>query len=99
MFDRVRVRTLVVTMVVVLAAGACAKSDSGGGGGGGGGADTDATIVWGSTDQPVSFDPAGAYDLPSYNVIYNVYNGLMKMDPGGGVPVPDLAESCDFDDP
>ena len=35
------------------------------------------TIIRGTTDQPVSYDPAGAYDLPSYDVIYNIYQNLL----------------------
>jgi peptide/nickel transport system substrate-binding protein len=62
--------------------------DSGGGGGG--------TIIRGTTDQPVSYDPAGAYDLPSYDVIYNVYQNLLTIPPGGNKPEPEAADSCDF---
>jgi peptide/nickel transport system substrate-binding protein len=58
-----------------------------------------ATIVHGTTDPPVSYDPSGAYDLPSWNVIYNVHEGLLTIPPGGNQPEPSLAESCDFDDP
>jgi peptide/nickel transport system substrate-binding protein len=64
----------------------------GGGGGGGGGG----TIIRGTTDQPVSYDPAGAYDLPSYDVIYNVYQNLLTIPPGGNKPEPEAAQSCDF---
>ena len=54
------------------------------------------TIIRGTTDQPVSYDPAGAYDLPSYDVIYNVYQNLVQFPPGESKPVPEAAESCDF---
>ncbi len=67
-------------------------SDSGGDGGSGG------TLLSGTTDQPVSYDPAGSYDLPSYNVIFNVYQNLMQVPPGGNKPEPEAAESCDFSD-
>src|SRR6266571_2968730 len=63
----------------------------GGGGGGGGG-----TIIRGTTDQPVSYDPAGAYDLPSYDVLYNVYQNLLTIPAGGNTPQPEAAQSCDF---
>jgi peptide/nickel transport system substrate-binding protein len=62
-----------------------------GGGGGEGG-----TIIRGTTDQPVSYDPAGAYDLPSYDVIYNTYQNLLTVPPGGNKPEPEAAESCEF---
>lgn len=61
---------------------------SGGGGGG--------TIIRGTTDQPVSFDPAGAYDLPSYDVIYSVYQNLLTVPPGEAKAVPEAAQSCAF---
>ena len=64
----------------------------------GGGGSSDATIIRGTTDQPVSYDPAGAYDLPSYDVIYNTYQNLLTIPPGENKPVPDAAESCDFTD-
>jgi peptide/nickel transport system substrate-binding protein len=57
------------------------------------------TIIRGTTDQPVSYDPAGAYDLPSYDVIYAVYQNLMTIPPGGNKAVPEAAQSCDFTDP
>src|SRR4051812_21285760 len=56
------------------------------------------TVIRGTTDQPISFDPAGAYDLPSYDVIYNVYQNLVQFPPGETKPVPEAAESCDFTD-
>ncbi|HET8872814.1 MAG TPA: ABC transporter substrate-binding protein [Gaiellaceae bacterium] len=77
--------------LLVLAAAGCGGDDGGGGGGG--------TIVHGTTDQPVSYDPAGSYDLPSWNVIYNVIPGLLALPPGGNQPEPELAESCKFDNP
>jgi peptide/nickel transport system substrate-binding protein len=79
--------------LLVLAAGGCGGGDDGGGGGEGG------TIIHGTTDTPVSYDPAGSYDLPSWNVIYNVIWGLLALPPGGDQPEPALAESCQFDNP
>jgi peptide/nickel transport system substrate-binding protein len=79
--------------LLVLAAGGCGGDDDGGGGGEGG------TIIHGTTDTPVSYDPAGSYDLPSWNVIYNVIWGLLSLPPGGNQPEPALAESCQFDNP
>jgi peptide/nickel transport system substrate-binding protein len=76
--------------LLVLAAGGCGGDDGGGEGG---------TIIHGTTDQPVSYDPAGSYDLPSWNVIYNVIWGLLSLPPGGDQPEPALAESCQFDNP
>jgi len=77
-------------IVAALAALTIAATGCGGGTGGGG------TIIRGTTDQPVSYDPAGAYDLPSYDVIYNVYQNLLTVPAGGNQPVPEAAQSCDF---
>jgi peptide/nickel transport system substrate-binding protein len=73
---------------LTLVAAGCG-SDNGGGGGGG-------TVIRGTTDQPISLDPAGAYDLPSYDAIYNIYQNLLTYEPSGTKPVPEAAESCDF---
>lgn len=90
------VAALSALAALVLLVAACGGGGGGGGGttGGGGG-----TIVHGTTDPPVSYDPAGSYDLPSWNVIYNVMQGLLTIPPGKSTPVPALAESCSFDNP
>ncbi len=87
-----RVRTRLVAAVVATAA--LVASGCGGGSAGGGGAG--GTIIRGTTDQPVSYDPAGAYDLPSYDVIYSVYQNLLTIPPGGNKPVPEAAQACDW---
>ena len=86
--------------VVALAAGCggSSGSSSSGGGGGGGGGNPDATIIMGTTDTAIHFDPANAYDLHSWNIIYNVYDTLLRIPPGGNKPVPSLATSCTWDD-
>jgi peptide/nickel transport system substrate-binding protein len=87
-----------VGVATLVALAACGGGSSGGGSTGGtgnGGNASDKTIVWGSTDKPVTYDPAGAYDLPSWNVIYNVYQNLLRVDPATEKNVPDAAESCD----
>ena len=71
----------------------CGDDDSGSSGG-----DASATIIRGTTDQPISYDPAGAYDLPSYDGIYAMYQNLLTVEPGGNEAVPEAAESCDFTD-
>lgn len=80
---------------MALAAGVVAGcgDEAGSGDGGSGG-----TLIHGTTDQPVSYDPAGSYDLPSYNVIFNVYQNLLQIPPGGNKPEPEAAESCEFTD-
>jgi hypothetical protein len=61
-----RVRALVpaTTIAAVLAMGAVGCGEEGGG------ATVEAaTLIHGTTDRPVSYDPAGSYDLPSWNII------------------------------
>ena len=73
----------VTLAALVLAALALAVAGCGGGDDDGGGGGEAGTIIHGTTDQPVSYDPAGSYDLPSWNVIYNVIPGLLTIAPGG----------------
>jgi peptide/nickel transport system substrate-binding protein len=79
---------LALGAAISIGAVGCGGDDGGEGG----------TIIRGTTDQPVSYDPAGAYDLPSYDVIYNVYQNVMTIPPGGNKPEPEAAESCDYTD-
>jgi peptide/nickel transport system substrate-binding protein len=84
-----------IAAVSLLAAGALLVGVAGCGDDGGG---ASGTIIRGTIDQPVSYDPAGAYDLPSYDVLTNVYQNLLQIPPGGTDPEPEAAESCDFTD-
>jgi peptide/nickel transport system substrate-binding protein len=85
------------TLAAVIATGAlgigiaACGSDSGSSG-------SSDTVIRGTTDQPISLDPAGMYDLPSYDIAYNVYQNLVQFPPGETKPVPEAAESCDFKD-
>src|SRR4051794_5281196 len=87
--------SIVVVALLTVGAVGCGGNDNGGGGGGGGGG----TIIRGTTDQPVGLDPAGVYDLPSWDLIVNAYQTLVTIPPGGNKPVPDAAKSCDFTNP
>jgi peptide/nickel transport system substrate-binding protein len=88
-----RLRRLLIATAITGALGvgvaACGSDSSSGSG-------TSGTIIRGTTDQPVSLDPAGAYDLPSYDIIYNIYQNLLQFPPGSQKPVPEAADSCDF---
>ncbi len=89
-----KVRLLVVLGVTALVAfivAGCGSSDSTS-------SDSGGTIIRGTTDQPISYDPAGAYDLPSYDGIYSMYQNLLTVEPGGSKAVPDAAKSCEFTD-
>src|SRR5919106_2298796 len=89
-----RIGKLAITGVAVavgaVGLAACGDDDDGGGGA--------ETIIRGTTDQPISYDPAGAYDLPSYDGIYAAYQNLMQFPPGATKPEPEAAESCEFTD-
>mgnify|MGYP000066165350 CR=1 FL=1 len=51
------------------------------------------TIVYGTTDKMTNLDPAEAYDFHTWEIFYNVYNGLLNYAPGTTQIVPGLAES------
>jgi peptide/nickel transport system substrate-binding protein len=86
----------VVSVALVLGVAACGSSSSGGtAGAGGGSTDNNATVVLGTTDTIVSADPAGAYDLPSWTLIYNVYQTLLAVPPGTS-DIESQAANCDF---
>src|SRR3954471_9902937 len=54
------------------------------------------SIAVGTTDQVVSLDPAGAYDLGSQQLIGNLYQTLLTIPAGGNAPRPDAARRCGF---
>ena len=90
--SRIRVFAGLIAITGVFAFGATGCGDDDGGGGEGG------TIIRGTTDVPVGLDPAGVYDLPSWDLIVNAYQTLVTIPPGGNKPVPDAA-TCDFTNP
>lgn len=63
--------------------------------------DTGTSQPWilGTTDPIVSIDPAGAYDIGSWNLQYSIYEQLLAIPAGGDSPEADAAESCTYDDP
>jgi len=86
---RIRGFALAGAAVVALAVAGCGSSGTGGGG----------TIIRGTTDQPVGYDPAGVYDLPSWDALVNLYETVLWIPPGGTKPEPDIAKSCGFTNP
>ncbi|MFI9581808.1 ABC transporter substrate-binding protein [Streptomyces sp. NPDC052236] len=93
-------KTLVLPATIGLLASALVACGESGGGSGGGDA-----IVVGTTDQftatedaPAPFDPAYAYDTGSWAVLRQTVQTLTRNPRGGGVPVPEAAESCTFTD-
>jgi peptide/nickel transport system substrate-binding protein len=87
--SQVRRLGLAVALIGVLAAAVAGCGSSSGG---------NSVIIRGTTDQPVSYDPAGAYDLPSYDVIYAIYQNLMTIPAGQSTPIPEAAQKCEYTD-
>ena len=54
---------------------------------------SDATIVYGTTDKVIDMDPANAYDFHTWEIFYNIYQGLLKYPAGETELIPGLAES------
>ena len=92
-------RVVAIVAVSSLALAAC-SSDEGGGDQTPGQteAPTGGTIIHGTTDTIVSLDPAGSYDLGSWQIIYQTMDGLLQILPQGNTAEPALAESCDYED-
>jgi peptide/nickel transport system substrate-binding protein len=84
---------VLVAGALALGVAACGDDDEGGGGG------AEGTIIRGTIDQPVGYDPAGVYDLPSWDAMVNIYQTVLTIPPGGFTPKPDAAQSCDFTNP
>jgi len=53
------------------------------------------TLVYGTTEKVIDMDPANAYDFHTWEIFYNIYQGLLKFPPGKTDLVPGLAESFD----
>ncbi|MGH8889310.1 MAG: ABC transporter substrate-binding protein [Acidothermaceae bacterium] len=99
--------TVAMIAVVSLAAAACGssgKSKSGSGGSAGSTASsgsnsgTGKQIVLGTTDKVISLDPAGAYDMGSWTLQWNIYQSLLKIKPGTSDIVNDAASKCSWTD-
>jgi peptide/nickel transport system substrate-binding protein len=97
---------LVSTGVMVASLAACGGDDtssngSGNGSGNGTGNDSAAGESWilGTTESITAMDPAGSYDIASWNMQYSIFEQLLTTPAGESEPVGDAAESCEYDDP
>lgn len=70
-----------------------------GGGGDESGSGSGESWILGTTDKVTSLDPAGAYDLGSWTLMFNMYQRLLTIPPGENQPAGDAAEECDYEDP
>ena len=50
-------------------------------------------LVYGTTEKVTDLDPAHAYDFHTWEIFYNIYQGLWAYEPGTTNLVPGLAES------
>ena len=51
------------------------------------------TIVYGTTEKVIDMDPANAYDFHTWEIFYNIYQGLLTYPSGSTKLTPCLAES------
>lgn len=87
---------------LAVALAACGGDDSGGEGPGGTStpeAGSSAEWILGTTETITAMDPAGSYDIASWNMQYSIFEQLLAIAPGEDEPTGDAAESCDYDDP
>jgi peptide/nickel transport system substrate-binding protein len=50
-------------------------------------------IVYGTAEKVIDMDPANAYDFHTWEIFYNIYQGLLRYPPGKTNLVPGLAKS------
>lgn len=92
-----RLLALASAGVMAISLAACGGGDDGGGSDNS--SDLGAPWILGTTDKVTSLDPAGAYDLGSWTLMYNMYQTLVTIPPGENKPAGDAAESCEYKDP
>lgn len=56
------------------------------------------TLVYGTTEKVTDMDPANAYDFHTWEIFYNIYQGLLEYIPGTTNLIPGLAESYTAND-
>jgi oligopeptide transport system substrate-binding protein len=82
-----------VTALVAVGCGGGTAGQGGSEGGGGLAANQVLTMSWGA--EPPSLDPGLATDTTSSNVLLNIMDPLVKLDPKTLKPMPNLAQSWD----
>jgi peptide/nickel transport system substrate-binding protein len=56
------------------------------------------TIVYGTTEKVIDLDPANAYDFHTWEIFWNISEGLLAYKPGTNEIVPGIAESYTMND-
>ncbi|MFW6115163.1 MAG: ABC transporter substrate-binding protein [Thermodesulfobacteriota bacterium] len=54
------------------------------------------TLVYGTTEKVIDMDPANAYDFHTWEIFYNIYQGLLDYEPGTTKLIPGLAASYEI---
>jgi len=54
------------------------------------------TFVYGTTEKVIDMDPANAYDFHTWEIFYNIYQGLLDYEPGTTKLIPGLATYYDI---
>lgn len=54
--------------------------------------------ILGTTETVTALDPAGAYDVASWNLQYSLFQQLMVIPANGSTEAPDAASSCTYGD-
>ena len=75
------------------------ETESNGGSGGSSEGASGEPWILGTTETITALDPAGSYDIGSWNLQYSIFQQLMTIPAGETEPVGDAAESCQYDDP
>lgn len=78
---------------------AACGGDDGDNGDEGPGSNLGASWILGTTDKVTTLDPAGAYDLGSWTLMYNMYQTLLTIPQGENTPQGDAADLCEYTDP
>ncbi len=93
--------SLLGTGVLLASLAACGgdDADSENGGSGGEAQGNGESWILGTTESITAMDPAGSYDIASWNMQYSIFEQLMRTPAGESEPVGDAAESCAYDDP
>lgn len=86
---------------LAMVAAACGGDDddsSDAGGDGGSGGDDGQTLVFGTTEQPSTIDPADVYEKLASDVLFNTTNRLVEFTPGSDDIGPGLATEWEISD-
>ncbi|MDH6117616.1 ABC transporter substrate-binding protein [Kitasatospora sp. GAS204B] len=85
-----RIATLGCAALVATSLAGCGSVKSIAGGG------SSSPITLGTVNSTTVLDPAGAYDIGSWLILENTFQGLLRFPVGATTPQPDAAQSCEF---